>query len=160
VWTVFETVGHANRANVIVVDYLEHPQPPEAPGSDYFSEASMTKRARDAVVALGDSPLAVVEAASARAIAYIATKEPDATVGSPFGTMPLSEYLPSRTAELTIHALDLVRALDLEMTAPSAALEASLAFVATIANTRKRQGEEVLFALTGRGQLPSGFSVY
>jgi hypothetical protein len=145
---------------VITVDYLEHPQPPEPPGSTYFLEENIAQRARDAVATLGDDPKAKVAADSATAIAVIGRTPPDATVGSPMGTMSLSEYLPSRTAELTIHGLDLVRALNFAMPAPSGTLVASLAFVATISSTRKRQGEVVLLALSGRGDLPEGFSVF
>jgi hypothetical protein len=76
------------------------------------------------------------------------------------GTMTLRAYLPSRTAELTIHALDIARALHLELAPPTEALLESLAFVATISDTRKKQGVAVLMALTGRGDLPAGFSVY
>ena len=158
-WTIKELVGHTNRANVIIVDYLERPQPPEPPDSTYFTDAAIAQRGRDAVAALGSEPHATVSAASARAIALIEKMPPGAAVGSPMGTMKLIDYLPSRTAELTIHGLDLARALDLELAPPSEALRASLAFVASFA-MRKEQGETVLLALSGRGDLPSGFNVY
>lgn len=159
-WTVLETVGHANRANVIVVDYLEHPQPPEAPDSPYWSDANIAERGRRAVATLGDDPPATVVAASAFAIAVIGRTPAEAAVGSPIGTMTLSDYLPSRTAELTIHGLDIARALNLDFVPPTEALLETLAFVATISHTRKQQGVAVLLALTGRGDLPTGFSVY
>lgn len=40
-WSVRELVAHGNRAHVTIVDYVERPQPPVPPGSDYFSEASI-----------------------------------------------------------------------------------------------------------------------
>jgi uncharacterized protein (TIGR03083 family) len=159
-WTILETVGHANRANVIIVDYLERPQPPEPPGSAYFTDANIAQRARAAVASLGDDPRATVARDTATAVALIGSKPADATVGSPMGTMTLRAYLPSRTAELTIHALDIARALHLDLAPPTEALVETLAFVATISDTRKKQGVAVLMALTGRGDLPAGFSVY
>ncbi|HEY5111482.1 MAG TPA: maleylpyruvate isomerase N-terminal domain-containing protein [Acidimicrobiales bacterium] len=160
VWTVLETVGHASRANVIIIDYLEHPQPPEAPDSTYWSEANIAERGRKAVATLGDDPHATVAAAADFAVAFIGRTPADATVGSPIGTMTLSDYLPSRTAELTIHGLDIARALNLDLAPPTEALLESLAFVATISSTRKHQGVAVLLALTGRADLPPGFSAY
>jgi len=73
--------------------------------------------------------------------------------------MTLSEYLPSRTAELTIHGTDIVRALGSELAAPTEALVESLAFVTEWCAT-KGIGEVVLRALSGRAPLPSGFSAY
>jgi len=159
-WTVLETVGHANRASVVIVDYLERPQPLESPDSTYFSDAAIAERGRKAVAALGDNPRASVAAACAAAIAVIESKPADATVGSPIGTMTLKDYLPSRTAELTIHGLDIARALNLDLAPPTEALEESLAFVATISSTRKKRGVAVLLALTGRAALPPDFSAY
>jgi len=158
-WTIKELVGHTNRANVIIVDYVEHPQRAEPADSTYFTDESIAQRARLAVAALGDDPLVTVAAASARAIAFIAASPPGAAVGSPFGTMKLSDYLASRTAELTIHGLDLARALHVEIDLPTEALRASLAYVAGF-SMKKHQGETVLLALSGRGNLPPGFNVY
>ncbi|HEY5266445.1 MAG TPA: maleylpyruvate isomerase N-terminal domain-containing protein [Acidimicrobiales bacterium] len=158
-WTIKELVGHTNRANVIIVDYLERPQRAEPADSTYFTDENIAQRGRDAVEQLGDDPYAAVAAASERAIALVQRTPSGAAVGSPMGTMKLSDYLPSRTAELTIHGLDLARALNLELVAPSEALRASLAYVAGF-SMRRNQGETVLFALSGRGELPSGFNVY
>jgi len=74
-------------------------------------------------------------------------------------TMTLEAYLPSRTAELTIHSLDLLGALGVELAPPAPALTASLNFVTDVA-ARKGHGDEVLRALTGRAPLPTDFSVY
>ena len=158
-WTIKDLVGHTNRAHVVVVHYLERPQPPEPSDSTYFTDESIAQRGRDAVTALGSDPHAFVSASSASAIALIEKMPPGAAVGGPMGTMKLIDYLPSRTAELTIHGLDLARALNLDLAAPSDALRASLAFVAAF-SMRKQQGETVLLALSGRGDLPSGFNVY
>lgn len=111
------------------------------------------------MLALGEDPAAGVAAASDTVIALIEKAPRDATIGSPAGTMTLEAYLPSRVAELTIHGLDILRALGAELAVPLPALQESLAFVAR-RSMNKADGEMVLFALTGRGELPAGYSVY
>jgi uncharacterized protein (TIGR03083 family) len=158
-WTRRELAGHANRSHTLLAEYLLRPQPPQPPGSPYFSAAAIAARGRDAVAVLGADPAAAIAAASASAIALVAATAPDAVLGSPAGTMPLARYLPSRIAELTIHALDLTGALGADLAPPPAAVRESLAFVAAVA-ARRDQPAAVLLALTGRGHLPDGYSVY
>lgn len=161
-WTVRELVGHANRSHTLVEEYLLRPQPPEQPGSPYFSEAAIAARGREAAAALGEDPAAAVRAASDAVIALVARTDPDAVIGSPMGHMPLRRYLPSRIAELTIHGLDIARAVDSALAPPPAALQQSLAFTAVIAAQRggPEAGVTALLALSGRAGLPPGFSVY
>ena len=83
----------------------------------------------------------------------------DAVVGSPFGRTTLAAYLPSRTAELTIHSVDIADALALDLEPPSEALAETLRHVANAAVGNGR-GREMLRALSGRGVLPPGFNVY
>lgn len=157
-WTVRELVAHANRGQTTVENYLRDPQRPQPPGSSYFTEEAIATRGREAVLALGDDPAGAVAAASAAVTALVAQSPPDATIGSPAGTMTLAQYLPSRVAELTIHSLDILRAVGADRPAPVTALQQSLVFVAHRAATRS--GQDVLLALTGRGTLPDGYSVY
>jgi uncharacterized protein (TIGR03083 family) len=157
-WTVLELVGHANRAHTTVEDYLLHPQAPEPRGSGYFSAEAIAQRGREAVVALGTDPVAAIASASERVLSLVRSTLADATVGSPMETTTLASYLPSRTAELTIHGLDLARALQVEEAAPGSALRATLAFVAE--RCASREPEQVILALTGRGELQAGYSVY
>jgi uncharacterized protein (TIGR03083 family) len=154
-WSVRELVAHANRGQTTVVEYLLRPRPPE--GRDYFTQEAVAERGRAAVAALGADPPAAVRAAGREAVALVADRAADAEIGTPAGTMALADYLPSRVSELTIHTLDLLRALDLDRPVPPAALRVSLEFVAGRAAAT---GPEVLLALTGRGTLPPGFSVY
>jgi len=128
-WDMRELVAHANRAHTTIEDYLFRPRPPEPPDGNYFSDAAIAERGREAVTALGESPVATVAAKSDEVIALVETTSPEATIGSPAGTMTLSAYLPSRIAELTVHGLDIVHALGLELPAPSGALQESLAAV-------------------------------
>jgi uncharacterized protein (TIGR03086 family) len=155
-WNVRELVGHVNRGHTTIEEYLTHPQPPQGP--EYFTDEAIAARARQAVDALGDGPLDTVSAASERVIALVRQSSPDDTIGSPIGTMTLADYLPSRTAELTIHGLDLTRALGADLEAPISALRASLAFVARRA--ADKSGAVALLALTGRGALPDDYSVF
>jgi uncharacterized protein (TIGR03083 family) len=157
-WTVRQLVGHANRGQTTVEEYLRHPRPPEPPDSTYFTEESIAARGRESVEALGSDPAAVVGQASRSVVALVEQTDPGATIGSPARTMTLAEYLPSRVAELTIHGLDIVRAVDADVPVPAGALGEALRFVAAVA--ARRSGQEVLLALTGRGTLPAGYSVY
>jgi hypothetical protein len=152
-WTVMELIAHGNRANVLAVEYYEHPVP--AAGPDYFLPENIAERARQAVVQLGDDPVAVVRAASERALRVIEAAPDDAMVGTPFGEQPLDTYLESRTAELVLHGLDLGTAVH---PPPDAVVECG-AFLVSQA-VRHRHGVDVVRALSGRGSLPPGFSVY
>jgi|307.fasta_scaffold72859_2 uncharacterized protein (TIGR03083 family) len=157
-WNVRELVGHANRGHTTVADYLVRPQQPEPPGSTYFSDEAIAARGREAVRALGADPASAVAAASTAVVELIEQSPPDAKIGSPAGTMTLAQFLPSRTAELTIHALDIVRAIGADLSAPPTALRESLVYVAQRA--ARKSGQDVLLALSGRAPLPAGYSVY
>jgi uncharacterized protein (TIGR03083 family) len=157
-WTVRELAGHANRGQTTVEEYLRHPRPPEPPGSTYFTEEAIAARGRESVEALGSDPAAVVEQDSRSVVALVEQTDPGATIGSPARTMTLAAYLPSRVAELTIHGLDIARAVQAEVEVPAGALREALRFVSEAA--ARRSGQDVLLALTGRGALPAGYSVY
>lgn len=157
-WSVRELAGHANRAHTTVEEYLQHPRPPEPPDSAYFSSEMIAERGRQAVAALGDDPAAAIAADSARVLALVEATPLDATLGSPMGTMTLAEYLPSRVAELAVHGLDVLRATGGDLLPPPMVLEEALAFAGRRA--ARREGVAVLLALTGRGGLRPGYSIY
>jgi hypothetical protein len=73
--------------------------------------------------------------------------------------MPLVDYLPSRIAELVIHALDIAAAIDEFPTPPPLAGRIALQCLAAMAVRRDCAGE-VLRALSGRAPLPDGFSLF
>lgn len=157
-WTVRELVAHANRGQTTIEEYLLRPREPEPPGSAYFTEEAVAARGREAVLALGDDPAEAVAATSRAVTALVENTPPDATIGSPARTMTLADYLPSRIVELTVHGLDIARAVGADLSAPATALRVSLGFVARLA--ARKSGQEVLFALTGRSALPEGYSVF
>jgi hypothetical protein len=156
---MLELVGHANRAHTLVEDYILRPQPPEPLGSDYFSPEAIASRGREAARRLGDHPEKAVSESSQRTIALIQRTPAYATMSGSAGAMALADYLPSRIAELTIHTLDITRALGTGPDAPPEALAESLRFV-TSQLVRQGHGELALLALTGRAELPGGFSAY
>lgn len=158
-WNVRELVAHANRGMTTVEQYLADPVDPATLPNDYTTPEAVAARARASVAALGDDPRMTVRLTRDRVVPLIARTPMDATVGSPFGSTSLAAYLPSRTAELTIHSVDIGDALELTVDPPSEALAETLRHIANTA-VLKGQGLEVLRALSGRATLPAGFNVY
>ena len=156
-WRVLDLIGHGNRANLLAVEYYERPV--QAAGADYLAEyllpENIAKRGREATAALGDDPVAAVRSASDRALAVIASAPDAAVVGTPFGERSLDSYLPSRTAELVVHGLD----LDTSVDPPTEALANCGTFLVS-EGVGSGRGVDVVRALSGRGTLPAGFSVY
>ena len=74
------------------------------------------------------------------------------------GGMRVSDYLPTRTFELTVHCLDIARATGLDFVPPAEALADTLA-LASASALRQGHGVDVVLALTGRQPLPAGASV-
>ena len=102
-----------------------------------------------------ERPVQAVRSASERAWAVIESAPDGAVVGTPFGERTLDAYLPSRTAELVLHGLD----LDTSIVPAAEALVGCGAFLVTTAVGNGR-GVDVVRALSGRGALPPQFSVY
>ncbi|MDA8296434.1 MAG: maleylpyruvate isomerase N-terminal domain-containing protein [Actinomycetota bacterium] len=153
VWRIIDLIAHGNRANTLPVEYYERPVAKAGP--EYVLPESIAARAREAVSFLGEDPVATVRAASERALAVVAAAPEGATVGTPFGEELLETYLASRTAELMLHGLD----LDADLDPPDEAVTAATAFLCGRA-VRLGRGIELLRALSGRGALAPGFSVY
>jgi uncharacterized protein (TIGR03083 family) len=158
-WSVRELVAHGNRANTTIVEYIGYPRPPEPADSGYFTEQAIAARARVDAASLGDDPASTVKTASEAAISLVERSAAEATVGSPAGTLTLARYLPSRIAELAVHTLDLANAIGSDARLPSHIVTEALLFTARHAAARP-SGQEVLLALTGRGPLPAGYSIY
>jgi Mycothiol maleylpyruvate isomerase N-terminal domain len=152
-WRVLDLIGHGNRANVLPVEYYEHPV--AVAGPEYVRPENIAERGRQAVMALGDDPVASVRAASERALATVAAAPDDARVGTPFGEQLLDTYLRSRTAELVLHGVD----LGTDVEPPPEALTECGAFLVERA-VRDGRGLDVVCALGGRRALPPGFNVY
>jgi hypothetical protein len=100
-----------------------------------------------------------VQALAERVTALVARSADDVPVGTPLGTMTLVDYLPTRIFELTVHGLDLARAQQLiEPAGLAAGIRASVALAGELA-AESPGSSAVLLALTGRAELPPGFSL-
>ena len=166
-WDVAALAGHTLRAITAPGRYTEKPEPVGASLPDaaayylaYLAwRASEDPVAADAEVAARGEQTAAEVGAAGMAAAYreaIAAARrtldhhgPDRLVPTPFGTMRLAAYLPTRTLELVVHGLDLAHAGSLVWAPPPASLEESLVTVARVA-ARAGNGGDVLLAMTGR----------
>jgi uncharacterized protein (TIGR03083 family) len=170
-WDLRALIGHTGRSFVTVTTYLatraETIDTEDA--ADYFALVSrlahgterdaIHRRGIEAGVALGEDPLAALRASRDEAeFALDLLDGEDAVVTTAGGGMRVSDYLPTRTFELTVHCLDLARATGLDFTPPAEALADTLA-LASASALRQGSGVEVLLALTGRQPLPEGSSV-
>ncbi|ABL83239.1 conserved hypothetical protein [Nocardioides sp. JS614] len=170
-WDLRALIGHTGRSLVTVATYLTtraaRVDAPDA--AAYFAIVSRLAHgsARDAIhqrgieagVALGAHPLAALEAAREEAeLALDLLEGEDPVVETAAGGMRVSDYLPTRTFELTVHSLDIAEAAGLEFAPPAEALADTLA-LATASALRLGHGVDVLLALTGRRPLAAGTSV-
>jgi uncharacterized protein (TIGR03083 family) len=168
-WSVRDLVGHTSRAMLTVETYLDQPAEAETAATpvDYFVNAlasaaadprQVAQRGREAGAALGPDPHQRIAELVAGVMTRVEHADPAQLLTTPFGGMRLASYLPTRTFELTVHTLDLASALDLELIPPDEAAAESLALAAGLA-LRTGRAAEVLLSLTGRGPLPTSFSV-
>lgn len=184
-WTVRDLIGHASRAFRTLEDYLDaapthdgSPRPDrrvataqrhgprlasaaaylEAARRELADPAAVRERGRAAGLALGARPHEAVVALAQRVMALVASAPGDATVTTPVGRIDLRDYLPTRAFELTVHGLDLARAVgERPPAALRVALRPALHFCADVITGDDRM--IVLLALTGRTALPYRFSL-
>lgn len=175
-WDARALIGHASRALSTIESYLGRS------GQDgildgpvaYFLAAlsgetdpeqrrrrdiAIAERGREAGAALGDEPVTYVAALAQRVRTLVDHSADDAPVATPFGTITLAGYLPTRTFELTVHSLDLTRALRLDI--PDAlrpAIAASCELAGRLAG-QLPTAPELLLLLTGRHGLPENLTV-
>lgn len=166
-WDIRALVGHTSRSFLTVEAYLDTPAVEvEAPtAAEYFRAArpiaagpDVVDRGRQAGHALGDNPADAVTEISRRVTALIQGKNGTELVTTVVGGMRLSDYLPTRTFELTVHGADLANALGQSIDIPASAAAQALRIVSDIA-ALDGNAASVLCALTGRSRLPAGFSV-
>jgi uncharacterized protein (TIGR03083 family) len=170
-WDLRALIGHTGRSFVTVATYLatRADAVDTQDAADYFAVVNRLAHgtARDAIhqrgieagVSLGDDPIGTLRRSRDDAeLALDLLEGTDAVVATAGGGMRVSDYLPTRTFELTVHSLDLARATGLDFTPPTEALADTLA-LASASALRQGLGTEVLLALTGRQPLPEGASV-
>ena len=169
-WTVRDLTGHASRSLTTIEAYLDRAAPPvDEPRSTavgYYlvalagagDQADIEARGRAAGAALGDDPAGAVAALRDRVLARLADTPDDRVVATPGGALTLVDYLPTRTFELVVHSLDLAAAVGVPDGQPDEAVGRAVTLAGAIAAVRA-DGRRTLAALTGRGELPAGFSV-
>lgn len=168
-WDLRSLVGHTSRALSTVITYLPKPAAVEQVLSSaaYFQlalgpagtdSAAVTDRGRAAGAALGPEPAAAVNALVAEAMAMLDAEPGDPVIQTIAGGIRLSNYLPTRTFELTVHTLDIAAATGLPVSPPPQALTEALRIAVDLVDSGG-SAVSVLRALTGRQPLPADFSV-
>jgi uncharacterized protein (TIGR03083 family) len=170
-WDLRALIGHTGRSFVTVATYLASRADAvdTEDAADYFTVVNrlahgttrdaIHQRGIEAGVALGDDPMAALNNARDEAeMALDLLDGTDPAVTTAGGGMRVSDYLPTRTFELTVHSLDIARATGLDFAPPTEALADTLA-LASASALRQGYGVDVLLALTGRQPLPEGASV-
>lgn len=173
--TAADLTGHLLRALRTPLTYLNNPAPESgqtvlAEPSSYFAAAmdwrssnpeaadqAIEDRGREELRGVDSSQIGPIYADTVRHLdEQLADADLTAVIVTPFGSMRLGDYLPSRTLEATIHGIDLARATESAWTAPVAAVEATLRLLSDLALATGR-GEDVIMVLSGRdgrGVLP------
>ncbi|WP_157157514.1 maleylpyruvate isomerase family mycothiol-dependent enzyme [Diaminobutyricimonas sp. LJ205] len=168
VWDVRGLVGHTSRAMLTVENYLQADEPgmpslPDAEAyyltvSQQFDNDSVAARGVEAGAWLGDDPVGMLNQLHERVDALIEEQDSGRLVSIGGMGIALDEYLRTRIFELVVHTMDLCQATGLSHTLPVEAVS-DAAVLATRIAVAKGNGRDILFALTGRGSLPEGFSV-
>lgn len=166
-WDVRALVGHTSRSLLTVEAYLAHPaaavEVASAPAyylatRQLAAGPEVAQRGRDAGTALGDDPAAAVAIIADRVLPVVAGSDGSELVTTIAGGMRLSDYLPTRTFELTVHTTDLAVALDLPPEPPASAARQAWELVGDLA-IQDGTSWRLLLAATGRRGLPVGFTV-
>jgi uncharacterized protein (TIGR03083 family) len=166
-WDVRALVGHTSRSFLTVETYLERPATDVDVSSpaEYFRTSravaagpAVAARGRDAGTALGPDPAAAVAGIAARVVRLLDTRDGADLLTTIVGGMRLGDYLPTRTFELAVHTADLAAAIGEPVDIPMTAAAQALQVVSDLARLDGHAGA-LLLAATGRGGLPTGFSV-
>jgi uncharacterized protein (TIGR03083 family) len=167
-WSVRDLVGHISRSLVTVVEYFVRPVEAEelTDPADYYvaigsltaHTAAITDRGRQAGRDLGEEPAARFMELVDEASTVVDRTDPDLVVHTFAGGMRAAAYLPTRTFELVVHAIDIAKATGLDYALPLEAIEEAAVLAARVA-VKTARGADVLLALTGRRPLPVGFSI-
>ena len=170
-WSVRDLLGHTSRSLSTVETYLDVATSDADPvdladAVAYYlaiagalaDTAAVAQRGRDAGAALGEDPMATLSELVLRVPELVRAAPATALVRTPFGTMTLEGYLPTRTLELTVHTCDLATALGVTADVPRGAVADAFAVIGGLAAVQGT-ASAALLALTGRRPLPAGYSV-
>ncbi len=167
-WTVRDLVGHTSRALSTIESYLGTVAGPQLSGPvQYFLAAKaanvapeeIARRGVQAGEALGNSPYSTVQHLAQRVLEKVESSQDTTPVGTPWGTMTLAGYLPTRTFELTVHSIDLAAAIGVSVPALlGSSISKACQLAGALAGEHPR-AVEILLALTGRSRLPRDVTV-
>jgi uncharacterized protein (TIGR03083 family) len=169
-WSVLDLVGHTSRAITTVELYLADDAPAEVTvptAEEYYlrvfdghtDNAAVAARGRAAGADLVDDAVGSIAASLSRVQEVLAQQPAARVVAIGSLAIPLSEYLRTREFELVVHGLDLALAIGVDSDIPHTVLASATVLAAGVAASRG-QAEDVLFALTGRGNLPHDFTIF
>ena len=157
-WTVRELAGHTLRACTTIETYLaaplsDDPMVPDA--TEYYRRALAPPGVHDAVAARGreagqalTEPVPQATDIAARAVALARATPADRVTQCIAGPIRFTDYLATRTVELTLHTLDLQVAIG-----ATPAMAADAVALCTEVLVPLADPLELLRALTGRTRL-------
>lgn len=167
-WNIRSLMGHTSRALITVETYLARPASVArvhsaaayyaAVATARVDEAAILERGVQAGHELGDDPTAAIEALISTVSAALDGVRGAYLLDTIVGGMRLDDYLRTRTFELAVHSLDLAAACGIECELPIV-VQLDAATLAAQASVAGGSGPCLILALTGRADLPSGFSV-
>lgn len=170
-WDVRALVGHTSLGLSNVLVYADRPARTEVLTSPeaYYTlrstdtgegadAAEIDARARQAGQALGTDPALAFAELTARVVHRLAATDPNDLVETVAGGIRLGSYVATRTVELVVHGHDIAAATGAPV---EFSVRATTAAAVVLARTgvARGHGPVLLAALTGRGNLPPGFSV-
>ena len=167
-WNVRELVAHIVRIIDRTAAYAGAPGTVDTESAAAYYVHAMSRpganeaiaaRARASVGLLGDDPARAARTIGERTLAVVGTLDDDAPVVTPFGTLRLADYLPTRILEIVLHTLDVARAVGISVVPARSALTVTLSLLAEIA-VEHGDGVAVALALSGRQPLPDGYSPF
>ena len=151
IWNVRDLVGHTSRAILLVEEYATE----GTTRSGFGTPDEIAERGRQAGRALGGDPVSALLTLADRVLALVEGLPDDHPMHTPGGVRPLSRYLPTRVAELTIHTIDLARALGVDAKPPRECVRATLYALADYA-VRPGHGRRGGIRADGTRPAPSG----
>lgn len=163
-WDLRALLGHTSRAFSTIETYLAAPPATgdrlpdpvayyRAASSVSLDPSEVADRGRQAGTGLGPDPVAAVRVLAERVVALVAATPDDAPVATLFGPMRLLDYLATRAFELTVHGIDIARALRRPIP-PELVAAARPAIELALDILPADRLPTVLDALTGRSPLP------
>ncbi|MEU8240020.1 maleylpyruvate isomerase N-terminal domain-containing protein [Actinoplanes missouriensis] len=173
-WTLRDLLGHTVSSALRQVPEVLGRQAPMlmVPGPEYYFAAvrrapaaevaaartASATDARDTGKALGERPADAVSGFVGQATGALASASDDDLVATPVGGMRVADWLPTRTFELVVHGTDAAVAAGVTISLDQDTLAESAALAARVA-VAVGDGAALLRSLTGRGTLPSGFTI-